>query len=72
MLNAKFLNVCARTLKIEEEELQEMEKEKENYYESQKQEMANFRAQAENHMDICQVQVEELKTRANEVKKIFS
>ncbi|CAI9114901.1 OLC1v1015721C1 [Oldenlandia corymbosa var. corymbosa] len=60
-----------RTLKNEVEELNEMEKEKESYYESQKQEMENFRAQAVNHMDISQVQVEELKTRANELKLSF-
>lgn len=56
-----------RALKNEVVELEELEKEKENYYVSQRREMEDFRAEAEIYGVNCCLQLEELKSRASEV-----
>nr|GLL30191.1 spindle assembly abnormal protein 6 homolog isoform X1 [Ipomoea trifida] len=61
-----------RYLKNEVEELEELEKEKQKYYASESKEMDEFMEQVENFALECQVQIEELRSHANELKLIFS
>ncbi|KAL2494505.1 Uncharacterized protein Fot_38262 [Forsythia ovata] len=61
-----------RTLKKEEEGLEELEKQKEMYYSSQSCEMEEFRAQVDSFVDKCQVQVKKLRSQVNELKSSFS
>ncbi|KAL3503827.1 hypothetical protein ACH5RR_033668 [Cinchona calisaya] len=61
-----------RTIKIEVEELEELEKQKYSYYISQSREMEDFKAEVVSHIANFQVQVEELRTKANEIESYFS
>ncbi|CAA3020133.1 uncharacterized protein LOC111412233 [Olea europaea var. sylvestris] len=61
-----------RTLKKEVEGLEELEKQKESYYSSQSCEMEEFKAQVDNFVDECQVQVKKLRSRVKELKSSFS
>ncbi|XP_027089961.1 uncharacterized protein [Coffea arabica] len=61
-----------RTLKLEVEEMEELEKEKESYYNSQSQELEEFKAEVDSHIGNCQLQIQELRTQANELKSSFS
>lgn len=59
-----------RYLKNEVEELQELEKEKQKYYASENKEMDEFKEQVGNFVVECQVQIEELRSHANEVSQL--
>ncbi|CAN4116081.1 unnamed protein product [Withania somnifera] len=61
-----------RDLRDEVENLEEIEKAKQSYYSLESEEMEKFREQVGNFRVECQVQVEELRSRMNELKTIFS
>ncbi|XP_059665559.1 uncharacterized protein LOC132311585 [Cornus florida] len=60
-----------RVLKSEVEELEELEKEKERFYGLKIREMEEFRAQVENFVVECGMQVQELRNIVNELKSSF-
>lgn len=49
--------------------MEELEKQKESYYSSQSCEMEEFKAQVDNFVDECQVQVKKLRSRVKEVRE---
>nr|GMD34977.1 probable kinetochore protein NDC80 [Ipomoea batatas]GME15646.1 probable kinetochore protein NDC80 [Ipomoea batatas] len=73
-LDSDYLSTLqkVRYLKNEVEELEELEKEKQKYYASENKEMDEFMEQVGNFVLECQVQIEELRCHANELKSIFS
>lgn len=58
-------------LKNEVEELEELEKQKENFYGLERRKMESFQAQVDNFVVDCQMQVQELRNKINEVKDTF-
>ncbi|XP_058202102.1 uncharacterized protein LOC131316688 isoform X1 [Rhododendron vialii] len=60
-----------RVSKNEVEELEELEKQKESFYGLERHKMERFQAQVENFVVDCQMQVQELRNKINELKAIF-
>ncbi|KAG5562249.1 hypothetical protein RHGRI_005097 [Rhododendron griersonianum] len=60
-----------RVSKNEVEELEELEKQKESFYGLERHKMERFLAQVENFVVDCQMQVQELRNKINELKAIF-
>ncbi|KAH7841650.1 hypothetical protein Vadar_032669 [Vaccinium darrowii] len=72
-LDSKYAHILQqiRVLKNEVEELEELEKQKENFYGLERRKMESFQAQVDNFVVDCQMQVQELRNKINELKAIF-
>ncbi|KAI8568415.1 hypothetical protein RHMOL_Rhmol02G0197500 [Rhododendron molle] len=63
--------LVTRVSKNKVEELEELEKQKESFYGLERHKMERFQAQVENFVVHCQMQVQELRNKINELKAIF-
>lgn len=62
--------LVTRASKNEVEELEELEKQKESFYGLERHKMERFQAQVENFVVDCQMQVQELRNKINEVNDV--
>ncbi|KAF7840476.1 protein FAM184A [Senna tora] len=60
-----------KSLRSEVEELEELEKSKDSFYETKRKEMMEFKENVEKFVVECQVEVENLRHRANELRASF-
>ncbi|KAK1368945.1 putative kinetochore protein NDC80 [Heracleum sosnowskyi] len=73
LLDTEYLDVSqqVRVLKSEVQELEELEREKERYFDSEIKEMEGFKAEVEKFTDERRREVQELKNQAEQLKSSF-
>ena len=69
-INLVAFLVVIRVLKNEVEELEQMEKEKEWFYDSKRRQIEEFHGQVENFVVDYQIQVQKLRNKVSEVRTL--